>query len=139
MLDFTGARADHCMEASCTTSPPCVPVFKLFAAVRTASRLDSNSAIFSCASSSIVAASSRNVSASFRLASARVFLATSSGDFPECTTRDAFAAQLFQNGWLAGKVLLSSAERAPYRVAGEVVRELAPTPGTGTKAEGEEE
>ena len=52
---------------------------------------------------------------------------------------DAFAAQLFQNGWLAGKVLLSSAERAPYRVAGEVVRELAPTPGTGTKAEGEEE
>jgi glutamate N-acetyltransferase/amino-acid N-acetyltransferase len=52
---------------------------------------------------------------------------------------DAFAAQLFQNGWLTGKVLLSSAERAPYRVAGEVVRELAPTPGTGTKAENEEE
>jgi glutamate N-acetyltransferase/amino-acid N-acetyltransferase len=52
---------------------------------------------------------------------------------------DAFEAQLFQNGWLAGKVLLSSAERAPYRVAGEVVRELAPTPGTGTKAEDEEE
>ena len=52
---------------------------------------------------------------------------------------DAFTAQLFQNGWLTGKVLLSSAERAPYRVAGEVVRELAPTPGTGTKAENEEE
>ena len=52
---------------------------------------------------------------------------------------DAFAAQLFQNGWLTGKVLLSSAERAPYRVAGEVVRELAPTPGTRTKAENEEE
>ena len=52
---------------------------------------------------------------------------------------DAFVAQLFQNGWLTGKVLLSSAERAPYRVAGEVVRELAPTPGTGTKAENEEE
>ena len=52
---------------------------------------------------------------------------------------DAFPAQLFQNGWLTGKVLLSSAERAPYRVAGEVVRELAPTPGTGTKAENEEE
>ena len=32
---------------------------------------------------------------------------------------------IFQNGWLAGKVLLSSAERAPYRVAGEVVRERA--------------
>jgi glutamate N-acetyltransferase/amino-acid N-acetyltransferase len=52
---------------------------------------------------------------------------------------DAFTAQLFQNGWLTGKVLLSSAERAPYRVAGEVVRELAPTPGTRTKAENEEE
>ena len=52
---------------------------------------------------------------------------------------DTFAAQLFQNGWLTGKVLLSSAERAPYRVAGEVVRELAPTPGTRTKAENEEE
>jgi glutamate N-acetyltransferase/amino-acid N-acetyltransferase len=29
---------------------------------------------------------------------------------------DAFISELHQNGWLSGKILLSSAERAPYRV-----------------------
>ena len=39
---------------------------------------------------------------------------------------DDFAGRLEEDGWLAGKVLLSSAERAPYRVVqGEVVRETA--------------
>jgi hypothetical protein len=39
------------------------------------------------------------------------------------------------DGWLAGKVLLSSAERAPYRVEGEVVRALA----TASDTEGQDE
>ena len=48
---------------------------------------------------------------------------------------DEFSRQLVNDGWLAGKVLLSSAERAPYRVEGEVVRALA----TASDAEGQDE
>jgi hypothetical protein len=48
---------------------------------------------------------------------------------------DEFSRQLVTDGWLAGKVLLSSAERAPYRVEGEVVRALA----TASEKEGQDE
>jgi len=48
---------------------------------------------------------------------------------------DEFSRQLVTDGWLAGKVLLSSAERAPYRVEGEVVRALA----TASDTEGQDE
>ena len=48
---------------------------------------------------------------------------------------DEFVGQLCGDGWLAGKVLLSSAERAPYVVAGEIAREIA---APENAAEGEE-